>query len=114
MPPPSLLQYLDEFLSTRLGVQRTAEVVSASMRTGRDGKQYYDIDTRVQSYASRNQLAVTQVEIDAGVQMEWDRHYLTVLGVANGRLYEFRLQCSAKTLDADKVSVCEEGGGVVI
>ena len=54
------LQYLEEFMSTRLGVKRTAEVVAAAERTGADGQLYYDIQTRVSSYASRNQLAVTQ------------------------------------------------------
>jgi hypothetical protein len=47
-------------MSTRLGVKRTAEVVASSQRTGADGQLYYDIQTRVRSYASRNQLAVTQ------------------------------------------------------
>ena len=47
-------------MSTRLGVKRTAEVVASSQRTGADGQLDYDIQTRVRSYASRNQLAVTQ------------------------------------------------------
>lgn len=101
-------------MSTRLGVKRTAEVVSAEERTGKDGQLYYDtlvseqavahhmpmrvpcprpwtvsiarckarrpeptaaarcclsspLQTRVRSYASRNQLAVTQAEIEEGV-----------------------------------------------
>ena len=28
------------------------------------------------------------------MELEWDRHYVTVLGVANRRLYEFRIQTS--------------------
>lgn len=60
------LQYLEEFMSTRLGVKRTAEVVAASQRTAPDGRLYYDTQTRVKSFASRNQLAVTQAEIDEG------------------------------------------------
>lgn len=48
-------------MSTRLGVRRTAEVVAAAARTAPDGQLYYDVQTRVRSYASRNQLAVTQV-----------------------------------------------------
>ena len=59
-PVPPAPQYLEEFMSTRLGVKRTAEVVAASQRTGADGQLYYDIQTRVRSYASRNQLAVSQ------------------------------------------------------
>lgn len=47
---------------------------------------------QVKSFASRNQLAVTQTEIDEGVVLEWDRRYIAVLGVAGKRLYEFRLQ----------------------
>ncbi|KAL4429180.1 hypothetical protein ABPG77_010159 [Micractinium sp. CCAP 211/92] len=94
-------QYLEEFMSTRLGVKRTAEVVSAEERTGKDGQLYYDVLTRVRSYASRNQLAVTQAEIEEGVVLEWDRIYLTVLGVAGKRLYEFRLQAATAAFEKD-------------
>lgn len=51
----------------------------------------------VRSYASRNQLAVTQQEVDQGLELEWERRLITVLGVANSRLYEFRLQTSSST-----------------
>ena len=44
------------------------------------------------SFASRNQLAVSLDEVDSGSQLEWERHYLTTLGVANKRLYELRIQ----------------------
>lgn len=98
----TLDQYLTEFLSTRLGVKRTAEVVEATSRTGDDGQTYYDIQIRARSYASRNQLAVSQEEIDAGVELEWDRRYLTVIGVANKRLYEFRLQTATATYEKDQ------------
>ncbi|PSC72476.1 domain-containing isoform A [Micractinium conductrix] len=94
-------QFLEEFMSTRLGVKRTAEVVNAEERTGADGQLYYDIATRVKSFASRNQLAVTQAEIEEGVVLEWDRVYLTVLGVAGRRLYEFRLQAANSVYEAD-------------
>lgn len=87
-------QFLEEFMSTRLGVKREAEVVKASSRVGRDGKEYYDVEVRVTSYASRNQLAVTQGEIDDAVELEFDRRYLTVLGTASNRLYALRLQTS--------------------
>jgi len=56
--------------------------------------QYCFSQTRARSYASRNQLAVSQKEIDAGAELEWERRYLTTLGVANKRLYEFRIQTS--------------------
>eukprot|EP00890_Picochlorum_soloecismus_P004635 jgi/Picsp_1/5172/NSC_02535-R1_lumenal -like protein len=94
-------QYLEEFMSTRLGVKRTAEVESAEPRTSSDGKVYYDIQTRVKSYASRNQLAVTQGEIDDAIVQEFDRRYLTVLGAAGNRLYEFRLQTDEETFKKD-------------
>ena len=45
-PPHPPLQYLEEFMSTRLGVKRTAEVVSAEQRTGKDGPLYYDVLVR--------------------------------------------------------------------
>lgn len=38
-----VLQYLEELMSTRLGVQRKGEVLSADRRTGPDGREYYDI-----------------------------------------------------------------------
>ena len=40
------MQYLEELMSTRLGVQRQGEVLSADKRTGPDGKEYYDIQAR--------------------------------------------------------------------
>ncbi len=95
----TLDQYLEEFMSTRLGVKRSAEIESATKRTGSDGKTYYDITTRVTSYASTNQLAVTQGEIDEAVILEFDRKYLTVLGAANNRLYAMRLQTGTATFD---------------
>ena len=97
----NLDQFLEEFMSTRIGVKREGEVVSAVPRTGSDGRQYYDLETRVKSYASRNQLAVTQTEIDEGITLEWDRRYLTILGVANKRLYSLRLQTSSKVFEKD-------------
>jgi hypothetical protein len=97
----NLDQFLEEFMSTRIGVKRQGEVISAVARTGDDGLEYYDIQTRVKSYASRNQLAVTQTEIDDGIELEWDRRFLTVLGVANKRLYSWRLQTSNKVFEKD-------------
>ena len=37
-----------EFMSTRLGVKREGEIVSATSRTGSDGREYYDIQVRMQ------------------------------------------------------------------
>lgn len=39
----TLRQYLEELKTTRLGVRRAADIVSASSRTGSDGRDYYDI-----------------------------------------------------------------------
>lgn len=39
----TLSQYLEELMSTRLGVKRTGEVVTADERVGSDNKLYYDI-----------------------------------------------------------------------
>lgn len=57
----------------------------------------------MKSYASRAQLSVTQAEIDAATELEWDRRLITVLGSANNRLYEFRLQTANATYEASKV-----------
>ena len=46
----------------------------------------------MRSVASRNQLAVSKAEVDAGDELEWERDFRAVLGVAGKRLYEFRLQ----------------------
>jgi len=44
----------------------------------------------IKSYANNNELAVMPEE--RVVRLEWDRRYLSVLGVENNRLYELRLQ----------------------
>lgn len=36
-------QYLREMMSTRLGVKRESDVISAANRTGSDGNEYYDL-----------------------------------------------------------------------
>jgi hypothetical protein len=59
---------------------------------GDDGKLYYDIGVRIQSYASRQQLAVSEEERQGAMVQEFDRVLMTTLGTANRRLYEFRLQ----------------------
>ncbi len=66
-------QYLTkEFMSTRLGIARYGEIVSAASRVADDGKTYYDIAIRMTSYGSRNAYAATRAEVlkvgAAGVQ----------------------------------------------
>ncbi|XP_076910037.1 psbP domain-containing protein 1, chloroplastic-like [Bidens hawaiensis] len=85
-----LRQYLTEFMSTRLGVRRESSILSTSSRVADDGKMYYQIEVNIKSYASNNELAV--MPQDRVVRLEWDRRYLSVLGVENNQLYELRLQ----------------------
>ncbi|CAN6334449.1 unnamed protein product, partial [Urochloa humidicola] len=85
-----LKQYLTEFMSTRLGVRRESNVLSASSKVADDGKLYYEVEVNIKSYASNNELAV--MPQDRVQSLEWDRRYLSVLGVENKRLYELRLQ----------------------
>uniref|UniRef100_A0A803KN21 PsbP C-terminal domain-containing protein n=2 Tax=Chenopodium quinoa TaxID=63459 RepID=A0A803KN21_CHEQI len=85
-----LKQYLTEFMSTRLGVRRESNVLSTSSKVADDGRLYYQIEVNIKSYANNNELAV--MPEDRVVRKEWDRRYLSVLGVENNRLYELRLQ----------------------
>ncbi|KAK8951687.1 hypothetical protein KSP39_PZI004153 [Platanthera zijinensis] len=85
-----LKQYLMEFMSTRLGVRRESSILSWSSRVADDGKLYYQVEVNIKSYANNNELAV--MPQDREVRLEWDRRYLSVLGVGNNRLYELRLQ----------------------
>ncbi|RVW39119.1 PsbP domain-containing protein 1, chloroplastic [Vitis vinifera] len=111
-----LQQYLTEFMSTRLGVRRESNIVSTSSRVADDGRTYYqvevcltrqsirvieneqewrgkgieNIEVNIKSYANNNELAV--MPTDRVTRLEWDRRYLSVLGVENNRLYELRLQ----------------------
>jgi hypothetical protein len=59
---------------------------------GKDGKLFYDIAVRIRSYASRQQLAVTNKEVQDAIVQEFDRVLLTTLGAASMRLYELRIQ----------------------
>jgi len=93
-------QYLTEFMSTRIGVKREAEVVDATARTASDGQEYYDIEIRLKSYATRQQMAVTGAE--RFQELEFDRRLVTTLGTAGGRLYEMRLQTSSEAFEAQK------------
>ncbi|XP_059435538.1 psbP domain-containing protein 1, chloroplastic [Corylus avellana] len=85
-----LKQYLTEFMSTRLGVRRESNILSTSSNVADDGRTYYQVEVNIKSYASNNELAVMPQE--RVVRLEWDRRYLSVLGVENNRLYELRLQ----------------------
>ncbi|KAJ4962955.1 hypothetical protein NE237_022894 [Protea cynaroides] len=85
-----LKQYLTEFMSTRLGVRRESNILTTSSRVADDGKMYYEVEVNIKSYANNNELAVMPQERIA--RLEWDRRYLSVLGVENNRLYELRLQ----------------------
>lgn len=49
----------------------------------------------IKSYANTNELAV--MPQDRIARLEWDRRYLSVLGVENNRLYELRLQTPEST-----------------
>lgn len=55
---------------------------------------FYIYQANIKSYASNNELAV--MPQDRVVRMEWDRRYLSVLGVENNQLYELRLQTPEK------------------
>ncbi|KAJ6306035.1 hypothetical protein OIU78_021378 [Salix suchowensis] len=59
-------------------------------RVADDGKLYYQVEVNIKSYANNNELAVMPRE--RVVRLEWDRRYLSVLGVENNQLYELRLQ----------------------
>lgn len=102
-----LKTYTNELMSTRLGVKRTGSVTAASQRTGPDGRLYYDITLRQRSVASRQQLAVSGVDVAAGLEVEWDRVYRTVLGVAGKRLYELRLQAPVSVWEAEEAGLEE-------
>ncbi len=61
------------------------------------------LQVRVRSFASRNQLAAYPTERQKGQELEWERRYVTVLGAANKRLYQFRLQSLDQTFEQSPV-----------
>ena len=71
--------------------------------------QTHPVQLRARSYASRNQLAVSRAEVEAGIELEWDRRYTSVLGTAGGRLYSLRLQTQSKGADQVRASGAHEG-----
>lgn len=85
-----LNQYLLELTSTRLGVRRESEILSAVERVDKDGKPFYDVKIRISSYSARNQYGLTPE--DRPQTLEWDRTLRSALGTENGKLYELRLQ----------------------
>lgn len=96
-----LEQYLNkEFMSTRIGIRREGNILSATSREGLDGRTYFDVAIRMTSYASRSPYVATRGEVMKDYGIEWDRVLLTTLGVANKRLYELRLQTAENTLDS--------------
>ncbi|XP_010549352.1 PREDICTED: psbP domain-containing protein 1, chloroplastic isoform X1 [Tarenaya hassleriana] len=100
-----LKQYLTEFMSTRLGVRRESNILSTSSRVADDGKLYYQVEVNIKSYANNNELAV--MPQDRVVRLEWDRRYLSVLGVENNRLYELRLQTPEKVFQEEEKDLRE-------
>ncbi|KAL0364869.1 UNVERIFIED_CONTAM: PsbP domain-containing protein 1, chloroplastic [Sesamum angustifolium] len=72
-------QYLTEFMSTRLGVRRESSILSTTSKVADDGKLYYEVEVNIKSYANNNELAV--MPQDRVARLEWDRRYLSVLGV---------------------------------
>eukprot|EP00899_Mesostigma_viride_P027236 jgi/Mesvir1/7698/Mv11659-RA.1 len=100
----ALDRYLLEFMSTRLGVRRPAELRGVAQRTGADdGRLYYDIELNIKSYVNSNQMAVEPSE--RVPFLEWDRRIFTSEGAGNGRLYEMRVQVPEKRAEAARERV---------
>ncbi|KFK39463.1 hypothetical protein AALP_AA3G247900 [Arabis alpina] len=95
-----LRQYLTEFMSTRLGVRREANILNTSSRVADDGKLYYQVEVNIKSYANNNELAV--MPQDRVARLEWNRRYLAVLGVENNRLYSIRLQTPERVFQEEE------------
>jgi hypothetical protein len=58
------------------------------------------LQVNIKSFASNNELAV--MPQDRVQRLEWDRRYLSVLGVENKRLYELRLQSPEKVFKEEE------------
>ena len=98
-------RYLQEFMSTRLGIRRESEIVRSGEREGSDGRLYYDVVVRIKSFAAPNQYGLTQEE---RVQsLEWDRTQMATFGVANKRLYELRIQVPSSRYATDEAQLQE-------
>lgn len=95
-----LKQTLIELTSTRLGIIRESEVVSAKEDLDKDGTAFYDITLRIKSYAAKNQYGLTPE--DRPQTLEWDRTFYSRLGTENGRLYELRMQSPSAEFEESK------------
>ncbi|CAA3018039.1 psbP domain-containing 1, chloroplastic [Olea europaea subsp. europaea] len=62
-------------------------------------------NVNIKSYANNNELAVMPQEWVA--RLEWDRRYLSVLGVENNRLYELRIQTPEKVFAEEESEIRE-------
>ncbi|KAG0471938.1 hypothetical protein HPP92_016484 [Vanilla planifolia] len=83
-------EYIDVFDGYSLLCSPESSILSTSSRVADDGKLYYLVEVNIKSYANNNEMAI--MPLDRISQLEWDRRYLSVLGVGNNRLYELRLQ----------------------
>lgn len=62
-----------------------------------------DDQVNIKSYANNNELAV--MPQDRVVRLEWDRRYLSVLGVENNQLYALRLQVPEKVFEEEEAEI---------
>ncbi|KAK6159782.1 hypothetical protein DH2020_003163 [Rehmannia glutinosa] len=85
---------LDENLSAE------SSILSTSSKLANDGRLYYEVEVNIKSYANNNELAV--MPQDRVARLEWDRRYLSVLGVENNRLYELRLQTPERSFTEEE------------
>ncbi|UPR02472.1 PsbP domain-containing protein [Chloropicon primus] len=97
-----LSKYMDEFVSTRLGITRQGRVVAAAERTKAEdgGRLFYDFLINIDSYAARNQYGITSGERKQS--KEWDRYFLTTVGIQGERLLVLRIQCSKEDYPKDR------------
>ena len=95
-------KYLGEFVSTRLGIKRDARVVAASKRTNSNDfdREFYDFLINIDSYAARNQYGISSS--DRPQTKEWDRYFLTTVGIQGQQLFELRLQCNKEDYEKDR------------
>jgi hypothetical protein len=97
-----LRKYLGEFMSTRIGINRTGRVLATGERTNTDdeGRKFYDFLINIDSYAARNQYGITSGE--RVQEKEWERCFLTTIGIQGERLFELRLQCNKEDYEKDR------------
>lgn len=116
-------QFQNEFQSTRIGITREVIPRGASSRSDDNGNLFYDMALTINSYATENQVRlppsplwpkapnVSQAGSGAqfGIQpearpqkLEFTRRAMATWAVANGRLYELRLQVSENDLESEE------------